>query len=64
MASIITSFKSVGKTKALRNDDGYESIKLDEHNPATGLPMIVDVGVIPMVTVDMNRTANAMLGRM
>ncbi|HHB6745850.1 TPA: hypothetical protein ACN77W_005380, partial [Klebsiella pneumoniae] len=49
MASIITSFKSVGKTKALRNDDGYESIKLDEHNPATGLPMIggVDVGGNP-----------------
>ena len=49
MASIITSFKSVGKTKALRNDDGYESIKLYEHNPATGLPMIggVDVGGNP-----------------
>jgi hypothetical protein len=61
MASIITSFKSVGKTKALRNDDGYESIKLDEHN-CYGSSYDLDV-VIPMVTVDMNRTANAMLGR-
>ncbi|WP_336185701.1 hypothetical protein [Klebsiella grimontii] len=49
MTSIITSFKSKNMYGTINGEDGYESLRQEEHNPATGLPMVggVDVGGNP-----------------
>lgn len=49
MTSIITSFKSIGMHRTIGGDNGYEGMRQEEHNPATGLPMVggVDVGGNP-----------------
>lgn len=45
----VLTFKNAGRFRVMQSDEGYESIDINEHNPATGLPMVggVDVGGDP-----------------
>lgn len=49
ISSTVLAFKHAGRFRKMQSDEGCESININEHNPATGLPMVggVDVGGNP-----------------